>query len=237
MSSSNSRRDRAHTRFWQDRLLPLMGVFVVFAALFFAGMSVYELRDLYERVEHEPFPLDKSFAEFEESMGGEVPRDLAYLRFKASALLEADALKRRYHQANSTMLARVWTRQLGFLTGMLLSLIGAAFILGKLRYEGTHLETEIEGTKGTLKSSSPGIILAVLGTGLMALTISIPFGVETYDVNTYLRAESAASHSESVLPQTRTRDLEMMEEDLFGSPTNRTGLDDGTGDADRAEGE
>jgi hypothetical protein len=48
-----------------------------------------------------------------------------------AAVLEADALQRRYHQANANMLARVWTRQLGFITGMLLALVGAAFILGR----------------------------------------------------------------------------------------------------------
>lgn len=173
---------------WQTKLLPLMGAILVLGAIFFAVMSVVELRDLYKRVEHRPINFAERLAAFEK---GADPKALAgadYLRFKVLASLEADALERRYHQANATMLARVWTRQLGFVTGMLLALVGAAFILGRLSEPPTRLEAGAEGWKGVLETSSPGLALAVLGSALMALTIWIPFGVETRDVNTYLRA-------------------------------------------------
>ncbi len=191
MAETNA--DRARRAAWQYRLLPLMGGLLVLSALFFAVMSVTELRDFYRRVAHERFDLAARFERFEEGMDPALRADPDYLRFKVLSLLEADALQRRYQQANATMLARVWTRHLGFSTGMILALVGAAFILGRLREDTTTAELGGGSLKGSLATSSPGIVLAVLGTGLMALTIWVPFGVETRDVNTYLRAAPAAS--------------------------------------------
>ncbi len=171
---------------WQNRLLPLMASLLVLAALFFAVVSVVELRGLYERLEHRPSDLPARLAEYEKSAGEQALRSLDYLTLKVRATLEADALQRRYHQASATMLARLWTRQLGFITGMLLALVGAAFILGRLSEPATRLQLETQGAKGALETSSPGLVLAVLGAALMALTIWVPFEVETRDVNIYL---------------------------------------------------
>ncbi|NVK42536.1 MAG: hypothetical protein HWE39_14945 [Oceanospirillaceae bacterium] len=171
---------------WQRLLLPLMSLMLVVAALFFAAMSVFELRDFYRRVELKPLDLASTFSTYEAAHPQEAQRSLDYLEFKVKATLEADALFRRYHQANATMLARVWTRQLGFLTGMILAVVGAAFILGRLKGDATRIEAEGKGIKGALATSSPGIVLCSLGTLLMAITLVIPFGVETNDAAVYL---------------------------------------------------
>ena len=188
LSEAAERRREA----WQARLLPLMAGMLVLAALFFAAMSVVELRSLYQRVEHRPLELAAHFAAFEAQAPAATVTEVPYLRFKTLALLEADALQRRYHQANATMLARVWTRQLGFLTGMILALVGAAFVLGRLREEGSTLEVEAKGAKAAFASASPGLVLAALGAFLMAITLSVPFGVETRDIATYLGVEMPA---------------------------------------------
>jgi hypothetical protein len=47
--------------------------------------------------------------------------------------LETNIVERRYHQANVSLMSRVWTRYLGFVTGMVLAMVGSIFILGKLR--------------------------------------------------------------------------------------------------------
>jgi hypothetical protein len=207
-----------HRRRWQAQLLPLMSAAIVLAGLFFAAMSIFELRDFYKRVEHQPFTLNESFAAFEAARPTAIDNDPSYLRFKVAALLEANAMERRYRQANSTMLARVWTRQLGFLTGMLLALIGAAFILGRLQEGETRIEAEAQGAKGVLTSSSPGLVLAVLGTVLMGITIWIPFGVETRDLNTYLRP-AATAEALPPPPSPPEIDPKAKEKQLFGPST------------------
>ncbi|MFW5835156.1 MAG: hypothetical protein ACOCYE_13770 [Pseudomonadota bacterium] len=182
VSDAGERRREA----WQAKLLPLMAGMLVLAAVFFAVTSIVELRSLYQRVEQRPLDLATSFADFEALAPAGTAGELAYLRFKTLALLEADALHRRYHQANATMLARVWTRQLGFLTGMILALVGAAFVLGRLQESTSTLEIEAKGTKAAMASASPGLVLAALGALLMGIALVVPFGIETRDVATYL---------------------------------------------------
>lgn len=145
MSTPPARRDPLVR--WQRRLLPLMSLILVASGIFFGVVSVLEVRSLYDRLRHEAMDLSPVFDAYE---AGVAPAGLSedYVRFKALAMLEADALKRRYHQANATMLARVWTRQFGFITGMLLALVGAAFILGQLGNQPTKLGGEGQGLTG-----------------------------------------------------------------------------------------
>ena len=202
---------------WQYKLLPLMSAIIVFAALFFAAMSIFELRELYRKIEHQPLNLENKIASFETAAGREVVNNVEHIRFKVLAVLEADALQRRYHQANSTMLARVWTRQLGFITGMLLAVVGAVFILGQLREAGTRIDAEAEGLKAALETSSPGLVLAVLGSVLMGLTIWIPFGVETRDVSIYL------TDSANRRPMLTPDEIKKRENDLFNGASTKFG--------------
>ena len=210
---------------WQRALLPLMAAFLVLAAIFFAVMSIFELREFYDEVAHEPLDLAMHFTEMEEGAPADALNHPDYVRFKVLALLEAEALQRRYHQANATMLGRIWTRQLGFITGMLIALVGAAFILGRLQEAPTTFELASDQLKGALATSSPGIVLAVLGTALMALTLWIPFGVETRDINTYLdrpatiTAPAPANVMPTEIPGAGQRPPPDAEEQrLFGAP-------------------
>ena len=47
-------------------------------------------------------------------------------------------IKQRYHQANVLLMAGVRVRYPGLVTGMILALIGAVFVLGKIREERTE---------------------------------------------------------------------------------------------------
>jgi hypothetical protein len=193
MSVLAPKTSRAHVQRWQRELLPLMSFMLVAAAIFFAVISVYELRDLYGRVEQRPFnEITATFANFEQA-APDMKRDLQYVSLKTLSLLEANALERRYQEANSTMLARVWTRQLGFITGMLLALVGAAFILGKLDEPPMQVDVQIGLGKGSLASSSPGLVLSALGAVLMAIALYVPFEVKTYDTPSYLLPAPAAA--------------------------------------------
>lgn len=108
-------------------------------------------------------------------------------RFNALAILEANAVERRYHQANVLLMSRVWARYLGFVTGMIMALVGATFILGKLREEMTSLEAKGSAAALTLHTASPGLVLAVLGVGLMAATIVTHQEISTTDTSIYMQ--------------------------------------------------
>jgi len=90
----------------------------------------------------------------------------------AKVLLEANAMHRRYHQASVVLMARVWTSYLGFVTGMVLAIIGAVFILGRVQGTYTSMEAKVADANVALKTSTPGIVLAAMGVLLMIATLS-----------------------------------------------------------------
>ncbi|HYN82219.1 MAG TPA: hypothetical protein VES88_12005 [Gemmatimonadaceae bacterium] len=158
---------------WQDRLRPFMqrmlgllsGIFVI--ALF------WQMHTVQQRVlEGSELKLDSSaLAGIDCSSLGQSA--FACARWRTLAALEANVMQRRYHQATAALLARLWFKALGFITGMILCLVGAAFILGKISdTTPAQLQGEAPSAKFLLTTTSPGIILATLGTLLMVVTIT-----------------------------------------------------------------
>lgn len=173
---------------WQGRLLPFMVTAIAAFAVFFFISSYVQLERLNQAVAPpSSSALEQALARIDDGVGAlPIAEATALLRWKTMALLERDVVRHRYAQVNATMLLRAWTRQLGFVTGMILAFVGAIFILAKLSDSGTQLNAEGNGLKGALSTSSPGIVLCVLGTGLMLLTLTINFEATTHDVPVYL---------------------------------------------------
>lgn len=86
-------------------------------------------------------------------------------------LMEADALDKRYRQASALLMSRIWTRQLAFMTGMVLAFIDAAFIIGKLSEGRSHVTVGAADWKAGISSASPGLVLAFLGTLLSSKAV------------------------------------------------------------------
>jgi hypothetical protein len=105
--------------------------------------------------------------------------------------MEREVVARRYDTAALAFSARLWTRFMGFLTGMILALVGAVFVLGKLDVEPSEVGAQTPGLSVSLKSASPGIILAGLGTFLMALSIIVPATTDTHEGAIYLAVAPA----------------------------------------------
>lgn len=173
---------------WQSRLLPLMAILLVASAAFFAWQSVAEFSDFKARITPPKTDLAAAFQGYEQTLPAGAAERLDYLQWKTMVLLEQEALKHRYAQINATILARVWTRLMGFTTGMVLAIVGAAFILGKLQEAQTELKQESELIKVSLATSSPGIVLAVLGSVLMSITLLTRFDIDVRDASIYLNA-------------------------------------------------
>jgi len=167
-------------RQWQDRLLPFMIRMLGGLTIFFLTASFAQLAYLHYRIEKGPVLSISTLVPTPSPTGGLTQIETA------SVLLEAHVLDQRYHQANIFLMARVWTNYLGFVTGMTLALVGAAFILGKLEILPTSLEGHAKIAALSLKTASPGIILAVLGVVLMITTIVVQHPIETRDVPVYL---------------------------------------------------
>lgn len=172
---------------WQTRLLPLMSLLLIGLTVFFLGASVYQLYGLKTSIVSSPQPsLDKEMEALRPVQGDLTANTFDKTRLALLIRLEANVMERRYHQANTILLARVWTIYLGFLTGMILSLVGAAFILGKMRESSSQLDLSSHDWKAAMQSSSPGLVLAVLGAILMIVTVVARVEVKVEDRPLYI---------------------------------------------------
>jgi len=172
---------------WQKRLLPFMVGMIVLLTLFFLAASFFQLYYVHKKIENCPKLNLEPAMSLLDSAGFDLTEmdklDLA--RWETLSTLEGYTLERRYHQANVLLMSRIWKKYLGFVTGMILALVGAAFILGKLREPTSTLDAETGIWKFSLTTASPGLLLALLGTILMITTIVTHKKIEVQDKSTY----------------------------------------------------
>ena len=203
-----SKEAREH-RLWQKKLLPVMVKMVIGLTIFFFAASFIQLFYLHSHISNsEGVELKPVMPGLESAATSENAR-LDAARWASLLGLEQYALQRRYHQANVLLMARVWTRYLGFVTGMISSLVGSIFILGKLQEPPSALSGDASAWKFSLTTSSPGIVLAVLGTILMVTTLVVPARIEVEDKATFVGTWLERGHS-----------LQLPEEILKELPSN-----------------
>lgn len=204
---------------WQQRLLPFAIGAIGLMAIFFFVSSMIQLGRLNETIAHKPSTsISKALAAYEAASPDKATEG-EHLRWKTLALLEEQTLDRRYAQVNSTLMLRAWTRHLGFLTGMILAFVGAIFILAKLSESQTQLSLESAGAKGALATSSPGLVLAVLGTALMIVTLTANFEFSTRDLPVYLAGNSGDGAVPPPAPLETPEAQQNEERDLFPEET------------------
>jgi hypothetical protein len=153
---------------WQRRLLPLMIKVVLILAIFFFLASLAQLAYLHNNIKNSPEISENWIAE-----------------------LEHYVIQKRYHQGHTSLMSRIWIKYLGFVTGMILSIIGATFVLGKLQESESKIELTSSQVRLSIISSSPGIILAILGTVIMITTIVTKQPIELYDDSVYFRSPNS----------------------------------------------
>jgi hypothetical protein len=168
-----------------------MARMLVGLTVFFFLASLGQLFYLHARIEHVSSLNVDRLIKGATSAGGGGDEAVASPQLAAAVALEANLIERRYHQANVLLMSRVWTAYLGFVTGMTLALVGAAFILGQLRDVDTALSGGVAATPVALRTASPGVVLCVLGTALMITTIVTHHDIETHDVPTYFNPSHA----------------------------------------------
>lgn len=169
---------------WQKRLLPFMVAMMVALAVFAAITNAVEAWHVQTHIEktHE-IDLKVIWDSIDKS---QVRDPFALARWKTIALLESEAMERRYHQGTAMIMSRVYIIFLAFVTGMVMALVGATFILGKLETSENRLATEGAGWKGALQTSSPGLVLCFLGTALIVCAIFARAELYVYDTDVYL---------------------------------------------------
>lgn len=167
---------------WQRKLLPLMSTYFVVSSLFFFAASSWQLSSMNKYMaDNGTFESTLDLEIFDINNLNEAER----LNIVLLTTLEAEAMTRRYTQANVALMARVWITYLGFFTGMMLALVGSVFILGKLNTQPTRASGSYEKFKIELVSASPGLILAILGTLLITTSILVKQDIKITDGSIY----------------------------------------------------
>jgi hypothetical protein len=179
-------------RKWQERLLPLMINMLIALTVFFFIATFVQISYLHWSIFQYPSPNivtppTISISEDTGSFNEQLSAQKLYLLTR----LEAYVVERRYREASVGLMTSIWFRYLGFITGMILALIGATFVLGKLQEPKSEISSKGSDLAFTLKTSSPGIILAVLGAALMLATILDKDTRNIIDAPTYISSISA----------------------------------------------
>jgi hypothetical protein len=172
---------------WQTNLMPLMKKMIIGLAIFFFVASFFQLFYLHTVIEKSPeISTDQIFSLYKKFENAGNYEKLEATRLKAEIILEENTIARRYHEASVLLMSGIWVRYMGFATGMILAIVGAVFILGKLDISQTDVGGKFQGNEISIKSSSPGIILATLGTLLMFITIVMQQQHNVNDASVYL---------------------------------------------------
>lgn len=186
---------------WQRQLLPMMTRTIVYLAVFFFLASLAQLAYLHWKISRSPeLDIHEPLSMLSAAAASAPQNNPEIAKLKALIALEANGMEQQYHQANVSLMSRIWTVYLGFVTGMILSLVGASFVLGKLREERSELTLRSAPANVSFRSASPGLILAVLGTILMLTAIVTNHKIYVTHSAVYLGDLSPARTTETAQP-------------------------------------
>ena len=165
---------------WQRKLLPfMMAALVVVAMVFFIG-TFLNYNSLTKMLRHQDPPIAEAI-----TRASGLSSEAQFVDWYVRATLEERAIAGRQRQYNAIVESRLWTRLMGFLAGMVLVLAGSVFVLGKLEaeFDGNAKTSEAEGS---MKTNSPGLVLVVAGTVLLAISLLVTVDVKSEDRLVYL---------------------------------------------------
>jgi len=216
---------------WQRRLLPFMTGFVVAMAgafFIFSGLHLYQVTRFIE-TEHGQNIRGLVESEIAKPTADQLTSDVVTQH--TLLLLEADTLDKRYHQASALLMSRIWSRQLAFITGMVMAFLGAVFILGKLSESASQISGGTADWKVAITSASPGIILSALGTVLLVSSLYVRANLDVNDGPAYVNAlRRPVPNSSTTAAPDKTNDasrpldledLQKMEPQKNGAPATK----------------
>jgi hypothetical protein len=207
---------------WQRKLLPWMVILPTILILVFIYLATSQLNDFSSEINnYKTSELDKLFLNAKDS-SLRIPVETnkeEFVKLYMLAKMDEQLMNKRYSQGGALLVSRLYTKYLGFFTGMILAIVGAVFIISKLKENTSQLETSSEAFKLSLMSSSPGIIFGILGTCLMMTTILKQNDIDIKDVATYLNASMYQTNKVLVEDSKPVPDIDTLME--HSSPYNK----------------
>lgn len=227
-SKEKTPKELALLNSWQRSLLPWLVIMPTILILLFIYLATRQMQRFNAVIDaKEESVIEKLIpATTDTALNAKLKGDLEYIRWITLARMEEKSLDRRYSQGGLLLVSRIFTKYLGFFTGMILAIVGAIFIIGKLQESSSDIEGSV-GDQMKLKvvSSSPGVIFAILGTVLMLSTILQHAEISVKDqplflnpANVYINAGHSLESDSVAVPTPRKHqidltDIKRLEED------------------------
>jgi hypothetical protein len=171
---------------WQSRLLPFVLGVLSLLTLFACVANVLQVYEVEKHIESTHEVDINNLLPATIAGTPTASEQLLYARWRTLVALEANAVESRYHQASMLLMTRVYIVFLGFTTGMVLAMVGATFIVAKLRETEAKVEGGTANWKVAFTTASPGLVLALFGTILMLATIWARTEISVRDKSVYL---------------------------------------------------
>lgn len=184
-----SNYELAQINSWQKKLLPWLIIMPTILMLLFIYLATRQMQKFNTVIDAKSESvIDKIIpSSSDTSLNNRLRGNMDYIRWVTLARMEEKSLDRRYSQGGLLLASRIFTKYLGFFTGMILAIVGAVFIIGKLQESTSDIESAVgDQMKLKIVSSSPGIIFGVLGTVLMLSTILQHTEIELKDQPLFL---------------------------------------------------
>ena len=179
-----------------ERMVPLMAATLIVLGAFFFAASLWQLINLNQAAQNAPGLEIGQIEPYLENLAGATTLEQQQAIQRALLTsLELDVTTRRHYYSRVFLQASMWVKYLGFVTGMILAVVGSVFVLGRLRAPETEIDAEVASMTYRIKSASPGIILAVLGVALMISTMAIRHTAYLNDGSVYISEESLGIES------------------------------------------
>ncbi|MEP4091769.1 hypothetical protein [Reichenbachiella sp.] len=119
---------------------------------------------------------------------------------KAMAKLEEYGLQRRHHFARVSMLSSLSIKYMGFIIGFIICLFGAFFVIGRINFEKeSKIDFEEQNIgKLSIQSTSPGLIMIILGIILVGFVSQLSHTTSIKDQSNFLPTLESISQEPEV---------------------------------------
>lgn len=219
-----TKKEDANLRIWQGKLRKWMQIVVSLTGVLFFLLSAWQVNRILCSI--------NETGQYDRGREPEVTASLDRHMLYTMTGLECYAIQRRYHQADIAMLARIWIKYLGFFTGMVLAVIGASLILGKLQESNTNLTGKLQAFEFSLISASPGLVMVLLGAMLMMTAILEHQQISVQDrplyISVMMQKDSAGQAAVVTVPAPASADNREISMETFqdAEPVNKEAAGD-----------
>lgn len=189
--NSGSKETQAQIARWQRRLLPWLVTMPTVLILLFVLLATQQVQHFNKVVDIKEQSLYDAMVAANPHVLESRKENLDMVKWITMTKMEEESLHKRYYQGGLLLLSRIFIKYLGFLTGMIMAIVGSVFIIGKMSED----TSKIEGSSGdkirfSVVSSSPGILFGLMGTLLMLATILQHNEITVTDQPQYLYAQN-----------------------------------------------